>query len=147
MSGYGPSAGAEIGATPGSGLRPQASALGAPVLDEKPGRRADGEDTTMHWMSPSTRKTQYDKIDRANSGLRGLLRKMMPRCVAGGGPQSFYEEEKSDVGSVRRYRMDVPGEEDADAKSITALKMQRRKLERSTATHRGEDGKKMFGCF
>lgn len=103
----------------------------------------------MHWMSPSTRKTQYEKIDRAHSGFRGFVRRLVPRCVSGPAPQRFYEDEKSDVGSVRRYRMDLSDDEedeDADAKSTSGLKMQRRRLERS-ATHKSEVGAKRFGCF
>lgn len=146
MSAYGPSVTTEISAT--TGPLPQASTResGSPVLDEKTGATADpGEDTIMHWMSPSTRKIQYEKIDRANTGVRGLLRRFMPRCVSGPGSPRFYEEEKSDAGSVRRYRMDLSGE-DEDAKGTSGLKMQRRKLARST-THRGETEKKVFGCF
>jgi hypothetical protein len=59
----------------------------------------------MHWTSPCTRKREYERIDRANTGVRGFLNKVMPRCVSG--PQEkFYEKDKSDAGSVRRYRMD-----------------------------------------
>lgn len=61
--------------------------------------------TTMHWTSPCTRKRDYERIDRANSGLRGIFRKVVPRCVSG--PQEkFYEKDRSDAGSVRRYRLD-----------------------------------------
>jgi hypothetical protein len=61
--------------------------------------------TTMHWTSPCTRKREYERIDKANSSLRGFFRKVTPRCVSG--PQEkFYEKDQSDAGSVRRYRMD-----------------------------------------
>ncbi|KAK7184656.1 hypothetical protein DPSP01_000383 [Paraphaeosphaeria sporulosa] len=151
MSAYGPSVTAEIGATPGPQTQASTRESGSPVQDEKTGPTTDiGEDTIMHWMSPSTRKIQYAKIDRANTGIRGLLRRFIPRCVSGPGSQRFYEEEKSDAGSVRRYRMDLSGEEEEeeeeDLKSTSGLKMQRRKLARST-TQRGETGKKVFGCF
>jgi hypothetical protein len=116
------------------------------MLDEKAAATAGlGDDTIMHWMSPSTRKIQYAKIDRANTGIRGLLRRIMPRCVSGPGAQRFYQDKESDAGSVRRFRMDLAGEEE-DAKSTSALKMQRRKLERSM-TQRGESRKKVLGCF
>ncbi|KAF2445367.1 hypothetical protein P171DRAFT_264721 [Karstenula rhodostoma CBS 690.94] len=148
MSAHGPSVGAEIGATPEPQPQARARESGSPVVDEKTGATpAIAEDTTMHWMSPSTRKIQYEKIDRANTGVRGLLRRMVPRCVSGQASQQFYEEEKSDAGSVRRYRMDLEGEED-DAKSASGLKMQRRRLARSATAQRGEAaGKKVFGCF
>jgi hypothetical protein len=146
MSAHGPSVGAEIGATPGPQPEAIAHESASPVLEEKAGATADiGDETIMHWMSPSTRKVQYEKIDRANTGIRGLLRRIMPRCVSGPGSPRFYEDEKSDAGSVRRFRMDLAGEEE-DAKSTSALKMQRRKLERSM-TQRGESRKKVLGCF
>jgi hypothetical protein len=146
MSAYGPSVGAEIGATPGPRSEAMAHESASPMLDEKAAATAGlGDDTIMHWMSPSTRKIQYAKIDRANTGIRGLLRRIMPRCVSGPGAQRFYQDKESDAGSVRRFRMDLAGEEE-DAKSTSALKMQRRKLERSM-TQRGESRKKVLGCF
>ncbi|KZM18336.1 uncharacterized protein EKO05_0000309 [Ascochyta rabiei] len=62
--------------------------------------------TTTHWISPNTRKRDYERIDRANTGLRGLVRRVVPRCVSGP-PERFYEKDQSDAGSVRRYRLDV----------------------------------------
>ncbi|KAF1979728.1 hypothetical protein BU23DRAFT_104139 [Bimuria novae-zelandiae CBS 107.79] len=149
MSAYGPSVGAEIGAAAATqGPLPQASTHESdlPVVNEKARPLVGVEDTTMHWMLPSTRKSQYAKIDRANTGFRGLMRRFMPRSISDSGPQRFYEEEKSDAGSVRRYRMDVSDGEDGDAKSTSGLKVQRRKLERST-THTMETSAKRFGCF
>jgi len=106
-------------------------------------------DTTMHWMSPRTRKTQYERIDRANTGFRGLLRRVVPRCVSGPPTQSFYENDKSDAGSVRRFRMDMSEDDDDDVeeeKGNAALRMQRRKLTRTT-TQKLEPKKKLWGCF
>jgi len=61
--------------------------------------------TTMHWTSPCSRRREYERIDRANTGVRGLLNKVMPRCVSG--PQEkFYEKDQSEAGSVRRYRIE-----------------------------------------
>jgi len=61
--------------------------------------------TTMQWTSPCTRRREYDRIDKANSGFRGFLNRVMPRCVSG--PQEkFYEKDQSDAGSVRRYRIE-----------------------------------------
>jgi len=65
----------------------------------------DKTNTTMQWNSPCTRRREYERIDKANSGLRGFFRRVTPRCVSG--PQEkFYEKDQSDAGSVRRYRMD-----------------------------------------
>ena len=78
---------------------------------------AEKTNTTMHWTSPSTRRRDYERIDKANSGLRGLVRKVMPRCVSG--PQEkFYEKDQSDAGSVRRYRMDHLDDHHVDEKQI-----------------------------
>ncbi|EOA84759.1 hypothetical protein ACJQWK_06654 [Exserohilum turcicum] len=63
--------------------------------------------TTMHWTSPCTRKREYERIDKANSGLRGFLRKITPSSLSGP-HESFYNDKiqnHSDAGSVRRYRI------------------------------------------
>lgn len=157
ISGYGPSALAEIDATP-AGATPQAPTptheSDLPTLDEKATATASAgglgggaqEDTTMHWMLPETRRSQYERIDRANTGVRGLVRRLMPRCVSGPAPMRFYEGETSDAGSVRRYRMDDVSDDEDERGSVTGLKGQRRKLERST-TWKGEVGAKRYGCF
>ncbi|KAI9717399.1 MAG: hypothetical protein M1812_004751 [Candelaria pacifica] len=86
-----------------------------PELDEhflpQPVPRA----TIIDWTSPSTRRREYAKIDKNSQGLRGWWRRNAPGwcfkdCRAG-----FYNGEKdSDAGSVRRYRLDLPDEEDDD---------------------------------
>ncbi|KAF2083178.1 hypothetical protein K490DRAFT_60715 [Saccharata proteae CBS 121410] len=74
--------------------------------------------TVMHWTSPSTRRREYAEIDKSTTGIRGFVRKLLPRRLAPAAMsrQSFYDPEKdddeSDAGSVRRYRLDLP---DADA--------------------------------
>ncbi|USP75135.1 hypothetical protein yc1106_02409 [Curvularia clavata] len=77
--------------------------------------------TTMHWTSPCTRKREYERIDKANSGLRGFLRRMTPRCVSG--PQEkFYDKDQSDVGSVRRYRINDTDNDDEDDDELANMK-------------------------
>ncbi|KIW03024.1 uncharacterized protein PV09_05678 [Verruconis gallopava] len=66
--------------------------------------------TVMHWTSEEARLREYAAIDRANSGVRGLLRKFLPKCVTKGHPKFYDEKDGSDAGSVRRIRMDVPNE-------------------------------------
>lgn len=78
--------------------------------------------TTTHWTSPSTRKRDYERIDRQNTGLRGLVRRAVPRCVSGP-PEKFYEKDQSDAGSVRRYRLDVI-ESHIHEKELTRMKTQ-----------------------
>ncbi|KAJ5707286.1 hypothetical protein N7488_007087 [Penicillium malachiteum] len=69
--------------------------------------------TVMEWTSPSTRRREYEKIDRASRGMRGLWRRVAPRwCQARDARTPFFEEGKtSREGSVRRFRMDLPDEE------------------------------------
>jgi hypothetical protein len=93
--------------------------------------------TITHWTSPCTRRREYERIDRANSGVRGFFNKVMPRCVSG--PQEkFYEKDKSDAGSVRRYRMD---DEDNTAEE--------KKFARSQIPHlkKPSSPKKKWICF
>lgn len=76
-----------------------------PKHDEDMIEAAKHLNTTIHWTSPTTRMRDYKRIDKANSGFRGLLNKVIPRCVSGP-PEKFYEKDQSDTGSVRRYRLD-----------------------------------------
>lgn len=84
------------------------------VVEETPMHRRQSEDTiaeeetntTMHWTSPCTRKREYERIDKANSGLRGFFRKVTPRCVSGPQEKFYSDKDQSDAGSVRRYRME-----------------------------------------
>ncbi|EFR04994.1 hypothetical protein MGYG_07997 [Nannizzia gypsea CBS 118893] len=75
--------------------------------------------TVIDWTSPSTRRREYEKIDRASRGIRGAWRKFAPQwCQSKDARAPFFEECKAghakDDGSVRRFRMDIPEEEDAD---------------------------------
>jgi hypothetical protein len=111
-----------------------------PKQSEETITAAERPSTTMHWTSPCTRQREYERIDRANSGFRGLMNKVMPRCVSG--PQEkFYEKDQSDTGSVRRYRMD--DEEDvADEKELARSRT--RDLKKSSAP---KTKTKKWGCF
>lgn len=71
--------------------------------------------TVIDWTSPSTRRREYAKIDRASRGVRGLWRKVAPRwCQFGNDRMPFFEPDKNGKanyeGSVRRFRMDLPDE-------------------------------------
>ncbi|KAF2268590.1 hypothetical protein CC78DRAFT_378037 [Lojkania enalia] len=101
--------------------------------------------TVTHWMSPSTRRREYEEIDRENSGIRIFIRKMVPRCVSGPPPPRFYEQDTSDTGSVRRYRMDVP-EDEADEKVNGNLRLQSRRVERAAPRDTVKKTKR-WGCF
>ncbi|KAF3010674.1 hypothetical protein E8E13_005399 [Curvularia kusanoi] len=95
-------------------------------LQETESTRVPVPATTTHWTSASTRKRDYERIDRQNTGLQGLFRRVAPRCVSG--PQEkFYEKDQSDAGSVRRYRLDVTESRITEEKADNA-KAQRPKI-------------------
>lgn len=71
----------------------------------------------IDWTSPSTRRREYEKIDRANRGVRKLWRQVTPKwCRSGGYRTPFFEEGMDGrgnyEGSVRRFRMDIPDEKE-----------------------------------
>lgn len=84
--------------------------------------------TIIDWTSPSTRRREYQKIDRASSGVRGLWRRVAPRWARFGGDRTpFFEQGKDGKGnyegSVRRFRMDLPDEGPGER---TGLKLKRK---------------------
>lgn len=70
--------------------------------------------TVMEWTSPTTRRQEYEKIDRSSRGVRGFWRRVAPRWCQGSDSRTpFFEEGRtSREGSVRRFRMDLPDDED-----------------------------------
>ena len=75
--------------------------------------------TIQYWTSDNTRRLEYAAIDAASQGLRGFLNKLIPECML---PKEMRRtrfcdgDEGSDAGSVRRYRLDLPGEEEEGKK-------------------------------
>ena len=64
--------------------------------------------TEIRWTSDETRRRQYAEIDRANRGIRGIWKKIFPSLAAKSSRSRFYtEDDGSDGGSVRRYRLDI----------------------------------------
>ena len=63
--------------------------------------------TIIDWTDPSTRRKEYEKHDRSRRGIRGFWRKVTPKWFQGGGSRVSFYEGDSDVGSVRRYRLDL----------------------------------------
>ena len=58
--------------------------------------------------SDETRRREYAEIDRANRGLRGLWRKILPGVARKSSQSRFYtEDDGSDGESIRRYRLDM----------------------------------------
>lgn len=62
--------------------------------------------TVILWTSHETRRLEYEKIDRAHTGWRGFLNKIMPRSWRRGRRDFFRGE--GDEDSVRRYRVSLP---------------------------------------
>ncbi|EFQ94293.1 hypothetical protein CFE70_000606 [Pyrenophora teres f. teres 0-1] len=103
----------------------------------------DKTNTTMQWNSPCTRRREYERIDKANSGLRGFFRRVTPRCVSG--PQEkFYEKDQSDAGSVRRYRLDDLDEQQHMKEKIGAPRPRTSPVPRP---HSRPSIKKRWSCF
>ena len=77
--------------------------------------RMSNDTAAIDWMTASTRRREYEKIDRANRGIRGWWRRMAPRCCRSRDARTPFFEEKDGrgnyEGSVRRFRMDLPDDE------------------------------------
>jgi hypothetical protein len=68
--------------------------------------------TTTYWTSTETRRQDYARIDKANKGMRGLFRKIMPKFARTTSESRFFDEKDgSDTCSVRRYRLDLDDDE------------------------------------
>jgi hypothetical protein len=61
--------------------------------------------TVISWTTAETRKREYQKIDQAHSGLRGLWKKLTPKWCHGRNARRKFFEGKCDGESVRRYRV------------------------------------------
>lgn len=75
------------------------------LLGEK--QRLPRHNTVISWTSDASRAAEYEKIDRAHTGLRGLCRQLIPRCWRKDGRRDFFDGE-CDGDSVRRYRLSIP---------------------------------------
>jgi hypothetical protein len=87
------------------------------ITEEEPQYENYVPATIIHWTSPETRRKEYTKIDKSNKGVRGLLKKLFPKLASRSSESRFYDEkEGSNAGSIRRFRLDLPDEEDEDDK-------------------------------
>ena len=107
--------------------------------------------TLIDWTLPSTRRKQYNEIDKSCRGLRGLVRRCIPSLFRSRGKRvGFYDAERSsDAGTVRRYRVndddcDSDVDETEDEKHCfgddTAEKER-------TGYLRGKQSRKKWSCF
>lgn len=106
---------------------------------------------TTEWTSPSTRRREYEKIDRSNRGIRRIWRRLTPSCFHSehNSRTPFFEEgnKKNYEGSVRRFRMDIPDDdEDGDRVHVQNEKSKNADgLLVTTAAVKGEKG--WWSCF
>ncbi|KAE9961631.1 hypothetical protein BLS_001596 [Venturia inaequalis] len=64
--------------------------------------------TTTYWTTTESKRQEYAKIDKANKGIRGMWKKMIPKFARTTGDSKFFDEkDDSDVCSVRRYRLEL----------------------------------------
>jgi hypothetical protein len=77
--------------------------------------------TVHYFLLPETRQLEYAAIDAASRGVRGFITKLIPNCIL---PSEYRrtkfhngDDADSDVGSVRRYRLDFPNPEKGLASS------------------------------
>ncbi|KAI9683629.1 MAG: hypothetical protein M1829_004933 [Trizodia sp. TS-e1964] len=115
-------AGADVPSPPQSQLPPSNSTLayqqmfvGQPLHEEEAPVPPPSPPpaTITHWLSHNTRRREYAEIDRTTRGLRGWWRRIAPSCFVQR-RLGFYDSENSsdDKGSVRRYRLDLPDDEE-----------------------------------
>lgn len=94
----------------------------------------------MDWTLPSTRLREYRKIDRSCQGVRGLWRRFAPHWCCKNKRLSFFEVDKGDTGSVRRYRMNL-------SKNQTAVKITRKDIEEEEAPPSTSKLRRTWGHF
>lgn len=69
--------------------------------------------TIIDWTLPSTRRDQYREIEKSCKGIRGLWRRIAPQWCQRNRRLNFFDDDNiDDVGSVRRYRLDLPPAEE-----------------------------------
>ena len=84
---------------------------------------------TTDWLDPSTRRLAYEKHDRSRSGIRGAVRKIMPRWLRSTNDVEFYKG-GDDGQSVRRHRLDLGRDARvADSEQMRGSEPGRRPLE------------------
>lgn len=81
--------------------------LNAPDFEYPPSYSNHVPATPIDWTLPSTRRKQYDEIDKSCRGFRGLVRRLTINLFRSRGERvGFYDAERSsDAGTVRRYRV------------------------------------------
>ena len=107
--------------------------------------------TPIDWTLPSTRRKQYNEIDKSCRGFRGLVRRFIPSLFRlRGKPVGFYDAERSsDAGTVRRYRVN---DDDCDS-DVDETEDEKNWLgndivgKGGTGYSRGRQTRKKWSCF
>lgn len=74
--------------------------------------------TIIDWTLPSTRRDEYREIEKSCKGIRGLWRRLAPQWCQRNSRLKFFDDDNiDDVGSVRRYRLDLPPAEEEKGES------------------------------
>lgn len=74
--------------------------------------------TIIDWTLPSTRRDEYREIEKSCKGIRGLWRRLAPQWCQRNSRLNFFDGDNvDDVGSVRRYRLDLPPAEEEKGRS------------------------------
>ncbi|KAF2835026.1 hypothetical protein M501DRAFT_1020236 [Patellaria atrata CBS 101060] len=97
--------------------------------------------TAKYYTLPETRHREYAHIEKWSKGWRAVWRKIAPKCVAGGDRIGFYHGKGGDGSSVRRYRVDVPDDDEAEESSMEEDE------KRGLTKMEKQDKKKVWGCF
>ena len=107
--------------------------------------------TPIDWTLPSTRRKQYNEIDKSCRGLRGLVRRFIPSLFISRGKRvGFYDAERSsDAGTVRRYRVnDDDCDSDVDETEDEKHCFGDETVEKArTGYLRGKQSRKKWSCF
>lgn len=82
--------------------------------------------TIIDWTLPSTRRDEYREIEKSCKGIRGLWRRFAPQWCQRNSRLNFFDGGNvDDVGSVRRYRLDLPPAEEEKGGSEGGKKFKR----------------------
>ena len=80
--------------------------------------------TVISWTSDASRRQEYERIDRAHSGVRGMFSKMLPKCMHSKNKRRafFTGDSDCDGDSVRRFRMSLDDTDGADDEPVVEEK-------------------------
>ncbi|KAI0129924.1 hypothetical protein BJ170DRAFT_593465 [Xylariales sp. AK1849] len=78
--------------------------------------------TTHYWTSDHSRKLEYAAIDAASQGIKGwILKHVVPDCFVPKENRRLTFDD--DTGSVRRYRLELEGDAEAEEEADKSRKM------------------------